>query len=206
MENDIIAIMGGSFNPFHKGHLELAIQAHIQYGLNHILVMPSYNPDSYKDISEMAEAKHRCNMIKAAIEPYPYMELSTLEIERGGRTYTADTLKELKKFYDYIYFIIGADSLMALDRWYNAEYVLSNCHFLAANRDGLKQTELDRRAEYLKREYGANIDFLEVPELPYSSSVIRYRIEAGLPVDTMVPAAVNQYIIKHKLYIGGNYG
>lgn len=200
MKDNTIAIMGGSFNPFHKGHLELAIQAHIQYGLEHILVMPSYNPVSYKDTSEMAEAKHRCNMIKAAIEPYPYMELSMLEIERGGRTYTADTLKELKNIYDYIYFIIGADSLMALDRWYDAAYVLSNCHFLAANRNGLQQEELDQRAEYLCKEYGASIDFLKIPDLPYSSSVIRDRIEAGLPVDTMVPPEVNRYIIQHKLY------
>ena len=112
----IVGIMGGTFNPVHNGHIAIAKAAHEQFNIPYILVMPSYSP-AYKDNSNIVSATHRCNMVSLAIKDYDYMELSTLEIERGGRTYTADTLRLLKDDYDKIYFIIGADSLFTLNTW-----------------------------------------------------------------------------------------
>lgn len=195
-----IAIMGGSFNPIHNGHIALAVAAKKQYNPEKILVMPSFNPSSYKDTSELVSSNDRCNMVKLAIEDYPYMELSTIEIERGGRTYTADTLTQLKNVYDYIYFIIGADSLFALDRWYKPDYVMQNCHFLAANREKHPNTELIAKAEYLTHKFGARISFLKLDDIPISSSNIRDRLEQGLSVADMVPATVDEYIKKQHLY------
>lgn len=197
---DRIGVMGGSFNPFHNGHLELVIQTHRQFHLNRILVMPSYNPQSYKDTSGMADSVHRCNMIQTAIADYDYMELSLMEIERGGITYTSDTLRELKKTYALIYFIIGADSLFHLSQWHEAEYVLKNCHFIAANRYNMDEEALFEQARALKEHYDARIDFLKLPDISISSSEIRERVAKGLTIQGMVPDSIERYIMEHNLY------
>ncbi len=195
-----IAIMGGSFNPIHNGHVSMAKAAYEQFPADKVLFMPSYNPSSYKDISEMVSASDRCRMVELAISDYPYMELSTLEIERGGRTYTADTLAQLDGVYDYIYFIIGADSLYTLDRWYKPDYVMNHCHFLVANRDEQPSHKLMAKALYLKEMYDARIDFIKLENIPISSSLIRERLACGLSVEGLVPDSVNNYIIKNHLY------
>ena len=102
MNSDIICVFGGTFNPVHTGHIEIARHVHSQFNLDKILIMPSGNPSSYKDTSLIADAKDRCNMISLSIKDYPYMELSELEVKRPGRTYTCDTLKILKEKYNLI--------------------------------------------------------------------------------------------------------
>ncbi|MBQ4284747.1 MAG: nicotinate (nicotinamide) nucleotide adenylyltransferase [Lachnospira sp.] len=198
--NKTITIMGGSFNPIHNGHIELAKTAYEQFELDRILVMPSYNPSSYKDTSELVSANDRCNMVSLAIEDYPYMELSTLEIERGGKTYTADTLAQLLPDYNYIYFIIGADSLFALDHWYKPEYVMKNCHFLVANRNEYPISELSHKANELRSHYGAKISFINMSDVPISSSDIRQKIKLGRDISHMLPNTVYDYIKRHNLY------
>lgn len=199
-EKRVIGILGGTFNPIHKGHVQLAVQAHHQYHIPEILVMPSGNPSSYKDIADMADAKDRCNMIVDSISAYPYMRLSELELVRSGPTYTSDTLAVLLKEYRYIYFIIGADSLFALPTWHEASYVMTHCHLLAANRNRHGISELTKQITYLEREYHAVIDLLNVPDLPYSSTGIRKRIAEGKPIDGMVAPAVKKYIYERGLY------
>lgn len=203
MVNDMetIGILGGTFNPIHLGHLQIAICAHEQFNIPHILVMPSGQPSSYKDTSIIADASDRCAMIELAIKDYPYMSLSTIEIERQGATYTSDTLKYLKNDNSYIYFLIGADSLFSLDRWHEAEYVMTNCHFIAANRDKHSTDELEHQAEYLRAHYNAKIDILHMNDMPISSSDIRDRIHNGKNTDNMLPKTVYQYITAHNLYM-----
>lgn len=197
----IIGILGGTFNPFHLGHLRLAICAHEQFNIPHITVMPSGQPSSYKDISSIADAKDRCAMINLAIEDYPYMSLSTIEIERAGATYTSDTLQYLKNEYDKIYFIIGADSLFSLDKWHKPEYVMQNCHFIAANRNRHTSDELMDQIEYLHKKYSADIDLLNMDDFPISSSDIRNRIRLGKNVEDMLPEKTLQYIKDNGLYL-----
>ena len=91
-----IGIMGGTFNPFHNGHLQLALQAYRQFELSKVLVMPSGTP-AHKSTKELIAASHRCQMVSGAIADYPYLELSLLEVERKGNTYTSDTLKALHR-------------------------------------------------------------------------------------------------------------
>lgn len=200
MDNKSIAVLGGSFNPIHFGHLELAKQAYMQFPIEKILVMPSANPSSYKDVSGLLTSDMRCEMITRAIKELNYLELSLLEIERGGVTYTADTLKELKKSYDYIYFIIGADSLFSIDKWYKPEYVLANCHLLASNRNNIDEAVLNERIDYLKNNYNANISFISNVNIPYSSSEIRKLISENKNVSNMLPPLVEAYINENKLY------
>lgn len=200
MNSDIICVLGGTFNPVHTGHIEIARHVHSQFNLDKILIMPSGNPSSYKDTSLIADAKDRCNMISLSIKDYPYMELSELEVKRPGRTYTCDTLKILKEKYNLIYFIIGADSLFSIDKWYHADYVMKNCHLLAANRDNLDDEMIKQRIEFLKNTYGALIDIIDTPALPYSSTVIRENLKNGVSVEKMINPAVYDYIMKHGLY------
>ena len=199
-EKRIAGIMGGTFNPIHAGHIHIAIAAYKQFHLPEILIMPSGNPSSYKDTQMLASASHRCNMIYLAIKNYSYMKLSTLEIDRQGKTFTSDTLEELKPFYDIIYFIIGADSLFELETWHKAAYVMNHCHFLAANRNQYKRQELFNRIEYLKTTYHAKIDLIETKDYPFSSTDIRDRVSKNKSIDKMVGMEVAQYIKDNKLY------
>ena len=104
----IIGIMGGTFNPIHKGHTGIARCAYEQSDIDEILFMPSGTP-AYKDNSPIVSAVDRCNMVKLAIKPFDYMSLSTIETDRPGNTYTADTLAQIYDSYKKIYFIIGAE-------------------------------------------------------------------------------------------------
>lgn len=196
---NIVGIMGGTFNPVHKGHIAIARAAHEQFNIPDILVMPSYSP-AYKDNSNIVSATHRCNMISLAIQDYDYMTLSTFEIQRGGRTYTADTLRLLKDDYDKIYFIIGADSLFSLDTWYRPDYVCSHCHLLAANRDNHPLAELIKQRNILMNRYNASIDFISCEDYPFSSSSIRKEAAKGHDITPYVGKDVSEYITDNKLY------
>ena len=193
--------MGGTFNPIHNGHIQLAIQAHEQFGLSDILIMPSGTP-AHKNNIGLISWQHRCNMAEAAIKEYPYMKLSLMEIERGGNTYTSDTLCELKQQNPKlkIYFIIGADSLFALPKWHEPEYVMNNCILLAANRGSYKNTELISQKCYLEENFNADIKFLDTPMLPYSSTDIRKNVAENKSISGMVPEAVEEYIYRNNLY------
>lgn len=195
----IVGIMGGTFNPVHNGHIAIAKAAHEQFNIPQILVMPSYSP-AYKDNSNIVSAKHRCNMVSLAIKDYDYMTLSTFEIERGGKTYTADTLKLMKDDYDKIYFIIGADSLFTLDTWYKPDYICANCHILAANRDQHPLDELIRQRDYLMDKYNASIDLISCDDYPFSSTFIRDEAAAGHDISQFVGNDVARYIMDNKLY------
>ena len=178
----IIGIMGGTFNPIHKGHTGIARCAYEQSDIDEILFMPSGTP-AYKDNSPIVSATDRCNMVKLAIKPFDYMSLSTIETDRPGNTYTADTLAQIYDSYKKIYFIIGADSLLYIQDWYHPEYILiDQKHFLAD-------------------KYGAVIDFIDVPELPYSSTDIRKKVAMGLSVKEDVGEEVEEYIKSRKLYV-----
>lgn len=195
----VVGIMGGTFNPVHKGHIAIANYAHEQFDIPEILVMPSYSP-AYKDNDCIVSAKHRCNMVELAIKDYACMKLSTFEIERKGKTYTADTLRLMKDDYDKIYFIIGADSLFTLDYWYMPEYICSHCHILAANRNLHSMEELKEKKDYLCNKYNAQIDFISGEDFPFSSTFIRDEVKAGNDIEEYVGYDVSQYILKNHLY------
>lgn len=197
---DVIGILGGTFNPIHKGHIAIAAAAHEQFDIPRILVMPSYNP-AYKEHSEIASANHRCNMIELAICDYDYMQLSVLEIERGGKTYTADTLKQLNASKESTYFIIGADSLFAILDWKRTDYICEHCHILVANRNMHDMGELDKQRRMLADMYGAVIDFIDCRDYPYSSTDIRRRIRSHMPLEGSMDERVEEYVRKNGLYL-----
>ena len=190
-----IGIMGGTFDPIHVGHLMLGRQAFEEYGLDSVWYMPSKTPPHKKD-HRITSSKDRCAMVSAAIEEFPYFCLSDFEIKRtAGYTYTADTLRLLREEYQdtEFYFIVGADSIHDIEKWYHPEYVLQAVTFLAADRESEEQKRsLDTQIRYLEQKYGAKIRRLHCMEMDVASAVIRERIASGEPV--------YRYIKQHGLY------
>lgn len=198
-----IGIMGGTFDPIHMGHLMLGHQAYDEYKLDSVWYMPSKTPPHKKD-HRVTASKERCAMVEAAIKETPYFRLFDFEIKRTeGNTYTADTLRLLREEYcdTEFFFIVGADSIQDIEKWYHPEYVLKAVTFLAADRACEEQRlSLDTRIRYLEKKYGAKILRLHCTEMDVASVTIRERIASGEPVEGLIPDAVYQYIKQHKLY------
>lgn len=195
-----IGIMGGTFNPIHFAHLILAENALQQCILDEIMFLPSGYP-AYKEQNEIAPDVDRLAMVQAAIKGNSSFYVSTLELERKGPTYTIDTIEELhqKNKADY-YFILGGDSLFQIEQWKECEKVMKLCHLVAAVRQQDGIFALEKRAEELRKKYGAKITLLNTPYLDISSSMLRKRISLGHSIRYLLPEAVLSYIKEHKLY------
>lgn len=194
-------IMGGSFNPIHNGHLEIAECALKEFDLNEILFIPNHCPP-HKDGSEMMDASLRLRMVELAIQEYPHYTVSDMEVKRGGLSYTYLTVTELKTRYpdtDF-YFLMGADSLADFCKWRNADIIASKCHILAAMRDDMDNGDVARLTEELSQRYGGDFSLLRIPPTDISSTQIRRLLGKGKEISGMVPKAVERFIAEHQLY------
>ena len=197
-----IGILGGTFDPIHKGHLLLGKQAYLEYGLDMIWYMPSGQPP-HKTDHWITEAKDRCAMVNLAVQDIPYFCLSEFETSREGNTYTAQTLGLLKKEYpkQEFFFILGADSLYEIERWYHPEQILSSVKILAAKREYPKEhLSVDRQMAYLTEKYSCDIKKLHCNELDISSEEIRQMVRCKEDIRQFVPEKVGEYIQCHHLY------
>ena len=147
-----IGIMGGTFNPIHMGHLIIAEKAREQSGLDKVLFMPSGIP-YMKDSRQVLPGKVRAQMTELAIRSNPFFDISTMEVEREGRTYTYETLETLRaqnpdtKYY----FILGADSLWKIEEWRYPERIFAACHILAAVREEKTTEDMKEQIHYLEK-------------------------------------------------------
>ena len=196
-----IGILGGTFNPVHTAHLIIAEAAREDAGLDDILFVPS-GCSYLKDTSEVVPAKDRINMTGLAIEDNPHFALSTAEIDRGGNSYTCDTLMELKERYpnQEYYIIVGADNLFTMEDWKDIEKIFQNAKILAAVRGSKKKADMEEKMAELKEKYGADIRLLNVRHVDISSSAIRDKIAQGRSIRYMLPEKVRDYIYKNHLY------
>ncbi|NTV90522.1 MAG: nicotinate-nucleotide adenylyltransferase [Clostridiales bacterium] len=198
-----IGIMGGTFNPPHFGHLLAAEAARENFALQKILFIPSGNPP-HKDENEVVRAEDRYKMVEAAVASNPNFEALRIEIDRKGRTYSVDTLKELKKLYgdgtDF-YFIIGADIINELVLWKDYLELFSLCGFIAVNRPGFDISGLSGEVSQLLAQNKLRIETLKIPMLEISSSDIRERISEGRSIRYLTPTAVEDYIKNARLYL-----
>ena len=197
-----VGIMGGTFNPIHNGHILLAKEAYLQYHLDYVYVMPNKLP-AYKDSNLIISGHHRENMVRLAISQEDYLIYSDLELQRKGKTYTIDTLRELHDRYpdETYYFIMGGDSLATFHQWYQHEAIFKEAVLLCARRGETGTSELEQiRKEYQEHYSYARIEFLDTPDIPISSSELRMRIAAGEDVSEWIPEPVYQYIFEHHLY------
>jgi len=197
-----IGIMGGTFDPVHNGHLLLGKQAYEEYGLDEIWYMPSHIPPHKKDRTITA-SEDRIEMLNLALKDMSYCVLSEFEMKREGNTYTAHTLALLKEEYpEYeFYFIIGADSLFQIERWYHPEQVMALTTLMVSGREyeGAERS-FDEQIAYLTEKYGAKILPLHNEEVDIASADIRKSISEGRDISQDVPKEVEQYIRDHGLY------
>ncbi len=196
-----IGIMGGTFDPVHYGHLVTAEIARHSFSLERVVFIPAGVPP-HKDYSAVADYSHRFNMLRMAISGNSNFELSDIEIERQGPSYTFDTISCLKELWrsTEFYFICGADAVLEILTWHRARELLDMCFFITATRPGFSLEKLEGILRELSSEYVERILLLEVPALAISSSEIRHRVGQGLPIKYLLPEKVERYIFDNGLY------
>ena len=202
VEKRRIGIIGGTFNPIHLAHTEMAKVCLWQQDLDKILFMPSKNPPHKKDKSILPE-NERAVMVKLAVSEYDKFVFSDFELQRKGTTYTADTLRLLQEENpdDNYYFIMGADSLLYLDKWYRPQEILKRAVILAIGRDGSTPDELkEKRKELIKQYDKADIRFVHMRQMDISSSMIREGIAHGENMEKYLDKEVWNYINANGLY------
>ena len=198
-----LAIMGGTFDPIHMGHLRMAHAVQQQLDFDRVVFLPAYLPPHKQTRSDCASWQDRLTMVQLAVQGYENFVVSSLEFERGGLSYTYDTVNIMQELWPdaEIYLIIGEDSLTQLYTWYRVHDLLRLVYFVAAERPGY---EGKAGVERLTKAYGPwaaeKIIHAEVPETAISSTEIRKRLREGKPIRGMAPLAVEQYIYERGLY------
>jgi len=186
--------MGGTFDPVHHGHLLAANEAGHAFGLEEVVFVPAGRPWQ-KGERQLAPAEDRYLMTVIATASNPRFSVSRIEIDRPGETYTIDTVRALLSQYGAdaeIFFIIGADALSGLSTWREPEELLRLVRFVGLTRG---------RHQLAENTLGADqFLLLEMPALEVSSTVVRERVRAGMPISYLVPEGVVQYIAKRGLY------
>jgi nicotinate-nucleotide adenylyltransferase len=196
-----IGILGGTFNPIHFGHLLMAQDAMEQVGLDRVKFIPSATPP-HKMVDTLARERDRLHMIRLAIRGNDRFEADDIEIQRGGRSYSVDTLTELRRREPRadFYFIIGADSLRELHLWREVERVVTLCTFVTVPRPGFEpKPVVDPRLDAATRRR-LRQHVLRGHSCDIASREIRARVASGRPIRYLVPDAVHQYIRRRKLY------
>ncbi len=199
-----VGIMGGTFDPIHKGHLMLGKCAKELFTLDEVWFMPNGNPPHKKCCSIAIDAEHRVKMVEEAIKGIEGFRLERYEVDRREINYSYLTMEHFNRIYPEhkFYFIIGADSLFSIERWVKPERFLKTCTVLAAFRDDKNLEEMKYQIQYLNDKYEADIQLMDSPKVAVSSSEIRMRLQENREIESMVPEAVLQYIQENQLFKG----
>jgi nicotinate-nucleotide adenylyltransferase len=193
---DRLGILGGTFNPIHIAHLVVAEQVAETCRLNKVLFVPACIPP-HKDSPDIAPAADRYRMAVLATESNPRFEVSSIELDRTGRSFTKDTLQQLLEIYTdaELFYIIGSDAVVELSTWREPELVLKLARFLVVTRPGHDLTQLEDR-------FRESVEVVPVSGLKISSTEIRERVREGRSIKYLVPEKVEQYIRQRELYLG----
>lgn len=210
-----IALMGGTFNPIHLGHLRVAEEVRERLGLDKVLFMPTFLPPHKAD-EMVIPAAMRLEMVRAAIEGNRFFEASDMEVKRGGRSFTVETLREMKSMDPSveITLIIGNDSFNEITTWCEYEALFDLAGFAVVARPGyavkkpgeVLPVELaakfwyDPQAGSYRNSSGNSLTYLSATLLEISSSDIRARVKDGLSIRYLLPEPVAEYIAKKGLY------
>jgi nicotinate-nucleotide adenylyltransferase len=196
-----LGIMGGTFDPIHNGHLVAAEMAHSEFNLSKVLFIPSGTPP-HKDRRDISAADLRFEMIERAIQDNPAFDISALEIERKGPSYTVDTLRVLRRTWPNheLYFITGSDALREIFSWREAKEILMMTEFIGAARPGFDASDFLLQVQQEHPETQGRIHYLEVPALAISSTDIRARVKRGQPIRYLLPEPVRHFIQQYGLY------
>ncbi|MBI4294552.1 MAG: nicotinate-nucleotide adenylyltransferase [Chloroflexi bacterium] len=196
-----LGVLGGTFDPVHLGHLALARVALDELKLAKVLFVPAARP-RFKTLRRLAPAQARLDMLRLAVAGEPRFEVSTIDLERAGTTYTVDTLLRLKQELGEsveLYFLLGADALAEFPAWRAPERILGMCYLVTAARPGCPPPDLVTLEQALPASRGRVI-VLQGPHIDVSATEVRRRVAAGQPLSGLVPPAVEQYIKDRGLY------
>jgi len=197
----VIGVYGGSFNPIHTGHLIIAEFVREQFNLEKVLFVPAKNPP-HKNSVDYQTSQHRFNMVQIATAGNPFFDVSNIELNRKGLSYTSDTLQELKNLYPdkKLYFICGADSIVNLNTWHSIASIFAYAEMIVVKRLDVSETDVKNMSRWLTDQYNAVIHFCDMPYIEISSTMVRERLKNGLSVRYLVPEGVLKYIQLHRLY------
>ncbi len=195
-----LGILGGTFDPVHRGHLALARAASDELGLDEVLFLPAGQPWR-KAGQTIASNEHRLAMLRRALEGEAAFQVSRLELERPGPSYTADTLEALRddRPEDELFFLLGEDALMDLPNWARPQRILELARLAVARRADSSPEALEE-AERRLPGLGERVVWLKMSVVAVSATEIRERVREGQPMGGLVPATVEQYIRMQGLY------
>ena len=188
--------MGGTFDPIHNGHLVAGSEVADRFDLDEVVFVPTGDPWQKAD-REVTDLEHRYLMTVIATASNPQFTVSRVDIDRGGPTYTIDTLRDLREVYptEELYFITGADALASIMSWHDWEEMFQLAEFVGVTRPGY-----ELREDMLPPAIQERVHLVEIPAMAISSTDCRARAAAGRPVWYLVPDGVVQYIAKNSLY------
>jgi len=192
--------MGGTFDPLHNGHLVTAQAVYDTFNVDKVVIIP-LGDAPHKD-RQLSNALDRYRMVSDAIGDNNAFAVSDMEINRQGKTYTVDTIEEIKRLNPdiIVYFIIGADEVNMVENWKSPSKLLKMCRFVAVSRPGYKISDLIKKVETVRKKFGCEMYFLEVPALDISSSELREKVKEHKSIKYLVPKEIEDYINEHKLY------
>lgn len=196
-----IGILGGTFDPFHNGHMSIGEESTREVGLDLLILLPA-NISPFKVNRVMELEEHRINMLERFVSVHPHFKLSKIEIDTDTVSYTYDTMQRLRRTYkdDKLYFICGSDALMTADSWYKGKELLRSTAFIVANRPGFSIEKLKSKIRNYKDVYGSEIFLLSNPPLNISSTEIKKKLKYGRSIRDMVPKEIEKYIDEYSLY------
>lgn len=197
-----IGIYGGTFAPVHLGHVRAAQEFFRQMELDLLYIIPTAVPP-HKQIDRADEPQHRLKMCELAFGGMERVFVSDMEIARGGKSYTVDTLRALAGEDRRLFLLMGTDMMLTLDKWREPEEIFRLCYPIYMRRESdpiIEGQIIAKNKEYLAK-YGKIVRRVPMEFVDISSTTIRARVKAGLPIGDVVPEAVAQYIKENKLYV-----
>lgn len=198
-----IGIMGGTFDPVHNAHLMLAEYAYREYQLDEVWFMPNGNPPHKQNQEGRTDAELRAEMVRLAIAGKKAFRLEEYEIRRREISYSYETMEHFQEIYPehHFYFIIGADSLFAIESWVHPERLLKTCTILAACRAEVNRYDImEEKIQELNQKYASDIRLLVTPVVGTASQTLRQMCRNGQSIAAEVPKEVEEYIFSHHLY------
>ena len=196
-----IGIIGGTFDPIHLAHVNIAKEAKERLNLDKVIFIPA-GSQPLKIDKKVTRASLRFNMVEKAIEGYEGFEVSDYEIEKQGLSYTFETLEHFKKDDEELFFITGADCLLNLEKWKNVKRIFELCTLVVLTRPGYDEKSLYKEKDYIEEKYNGNIVILELEGMDISSTDIRGLVKEGKSISTLVASEVFKLIKDNNLYMG----
>lgn len=197
-----IGIFGGTFDPVHLGHINLALDAKLQAGLDKVIFIPA-KLQPFKLDKRVTDGKDRLAMLREAVSDISGLEVSSYELDAEGISYTYLTMRAMKKAFGddaKLYFIMGTDSFLKLEKWKNSRELLETCSYIIGTRPGYKHEELELCIERICRDYNTEVRNIDNVQLDISSTEIRRRIDKGISCGDLIPDKVERYIKDNGLY------